>query len=46
MTDNEVQIVEDVLQSLNLAAEYFRNLWNWSEFANCYLNHHDSYVVW
>lgn len=42
----DIQIVEDVLRSLTLAAEHFRNLWNWSEFASCFLNHTDTYVVW
>lgn len=42
----DVKIVEDVLRSLTLAAEHFRSLWNWSEFANIYLNHNDTYVVW
>lgn len=44
--DRDVKIVEDVLRSLTFAAEHFRGLWNWSEFANIYLNHSDTYVVW
>lgn len=44
--EKDVQVVEEVLRSLKLAAEYFRNRWNWSEFASRYLNHDDSYVVW
>lgn len=46
MNDQDVKIVEDVLRSLRLAAEHFRNLWNWSEFASYYLSHNDNYVVW
>lgn len=46
MADKDIKIVENVLHILNLAAEHFRSLWNWSEFANCYLNHNDTYVVW
>lgn len=46
MADTDLKIVEDVLRSLTLAAEHFRNLWDWSEFANCYLTHNDKYVVW
>ncbi|KAE9533494.1 hypothetical protein AGLY_009132 [Aphis glycines] len=46
MADTDLKIVEDVLRSLTLAAEHFRNLWDWSEFANCYLIHNDKYVVW
>jgi len=44
--NEDVKIVENVLFSLNLAAKHFRNLWNWSEFCNYYLNHHETYVVW
>lgn len=44
--DHDIKIVEEVLKLLTLAAEHFRSLWNWSEFATYYLNHHDSYVVW
>ncbi|XP_060859886.1 midasin [Metopolophium dirhodum] len=46
MADTDLKIVEDVLRSLTLAAEHFRNLWDWSEFTNCYLSHNDKYVVW
>lgn len=46
MNDEDIKIVENVLRALSLAAEHFRSLWNWSEFANCYLHHSDTYVVW
>lgn len=46
MADTDLKIVEDVLRSLTLATEHFRNLWDWSEFTNCYLSHNDKYVVW
>jgi hypothetical protein len=46
MENNDIRIVEDVLRALNLAAEHFRNLWDWSEFANMYLNNDNTYVVW
>lgn len=46
MPERDIKIVEDVLRSLTLATVHFRNLWNWSDFANIYLNHYDNYVVW
>ncbi|VVC30846.1 ATPase, dynein-related, AAA domain,von Willebrand factor, type A,AAA+ ATPase domain,P-loop [Cinara cedri] len=47
LVDNkDLEIAEEVFLLLNHAAEHFRNLWNWAEFASIYLNHNDTYVVW
>ncbi|XP_050541449.1 midasin [Daktulosphaira vitifoliae] len=46
MSNNDVKVVEKVLWLLKLSAEYFRDLWNWSDFAHMFLRHDDSYVVW
>lgn len=46
ISDKDVKIVEEVLRLLKLSAEHFRNLWNWSDFAQVFLRHDDLYVVW
>ena len=42
----EVEIVECCYNLLQLAPEYFRNLWNWSLFVKKYSSHKDPEIRW
>jgi hypothetical protein len=42
----DLEIVQSCYSFLQVASDYFRKCWNWSDFIKMYVGHKDDFICW